>query len=88
MTDLLEELAWRGLIHDQTPALAERLTKGPVKGYIGFDPTASSLQIGNLVVVMLLAHLQRAGGSGVESLARDPPLTESQIIEYPEGLPV
>ncbi len=65
MTDLLEELAWRGLIHDQTPALAERLTKGPVKGYIGFDPTASSLQIGNLVVVMLLAHLQRAGGTPI-----------------------
>jgi tyrosyl-tRNA synthetase len=65
MNNLLDELGWRGLIHDQTPALAERLAKGPVKGYIGFDPTASSLQIGNLVAVMLLAHLQRAGGTPI-----------------------
>ncbi|MCZ6915956.1 MAG: tyrosine--tRNA ligase [Gemmatimonadetes bacterium] len=65
MTNLLEELGWRGLIHDQTPALAARLARGPITGYIGFDPTASSLQIGNLVVVMLLAHLQRAGGTPI-----------------------
>ncbi|MFB3111539.1 MAG: tyrosine--tRNA ligase [Gemmatimonadales bacterium] len=63
MDALLEELTWRGMIHDVTPGLAERLAKGPITGYGGFDPTAKSLQIGNLVLVMLLAHLQRAGGT-------------------------
>ena len=60
--DLLAELTWRGLIEDQTPGLRERLAKGPATGYGGFDPTAKSLQIGNLVPVMLLVHLQQAGG--------------------------
>lgn len=63
MKELLTELGWRGLIHDQTPGLEARLAKGPVCGYAGFDPTAVSLQIGNLVPVMLLAHLQRSGGT-------------------------
>ena len=62
MEQLLEELSWRGLLHDQTPRLQERLAEGPIAGYVGFDPTARSLQIGNLVPVMLLAHLQRHGG--------------------------
>lgn len=62
MTDLLAELSWRGLLQEVTPGLDERLTRGPITGYVGFDPTARSLQIGNLVPVMLLAHLQRAGG--------------------------
>jgi len=62
---LLDELAWRGLIQHQTPELAARLARGPVTGYIGFDPTAPSLQVGNLVPVMLLAHLQRAGGKPI-----------------------
>jgi tyrosyl-tRNA synthetase len=65
MQTLLDELAWRGLIQDQTPGLADRLARGPLSGYVGFDPTASSLQVGNLVPVMLLAHLQRAGGRPV-----------------------
>jgi tyrosyl-tRNA synthetase len=65
MTALLDELAWRGLLQDQTPGLAARLARGPVTGYAGFDPTAPSLQVGNLVPVMLLAHLQRAGGRPV-----------------------
>jgi tyrosyl-tRNA synthetase len=62
---LIDELAWRGLLQDQTPGLAKRLARGPIAGYAGFDPTASSLQVGNLVPVMLLAHLQRAGGRPV-----------------------
>ena len=63
MTDTyLTELHWRGLIQDQTPQLAERLRAGPLTGYAGFDPTAPSLQLGNVVPIMLLAHLQRAGG--------------------------
>ncbi len=65
MDTLLEELTWRGMIHDLTPGLAGRLAKGPITGYGGFDPTAKSLQIGNLVLVMLLAHLQRAGGTPI-----------------------
>jgi tyrosyl-tRNA synthetase len=62
MTDLLTELGSRGMIHDQTPGLAARLTGGPVTGYVGFDPTADSLHVGNLVPVMALAWLQRLGG--------------------------
>jgi len=62
MRQFLDELAWRGLLQDETPELRRRLASGPITGYVGFDPTAASLQIGNLVPVMLLAHLQRAGG--------------------------
>ena len=65
MDALLEELTWRGMIHDVTPGLAERLARGPITAYGGFDPTTPSLQIGNLVLVMLLAHLQRAGGTPI-----------------------
>lgn len=62
MNNFLEELRWRGLIHDMTPGLEEHLnTNAPVKGYIGFDPTAPSLTIGNYVQIMLLTFLQRAG---------------------------
>ncbi len=65
MRDLLGELRWRGLLQDHTPGLEERLSKGPITGYVGFDPTAPSLQVGNLVPIMLLAHLQRAGGKPI-----------------------
>ncbi len=65
MNALLAELTWRGLLHDHTPGLDARLARGPITGYVGFDPTAPSLQIGNLVPVMLLAHLQRAGGTPI-----------------------
>ena len=50
------------MVHDATPDLAERLAQGPMTGYAGFDPTADSLHIGNLVPVMALAWLQRLGG--------------------------
>jgi len=60
--DLLHTLQARGLVQDATPGLAERLTRGPITGYCGFDPTADSLHVGNLVPVMGLAWLQRAGG--------------------------
>ena len=59
--ELLEELKWRGLLQDHTPGLEEILAKKKIKGYAGFDPTADSLHIGNLVPVMLLQHLQRYG---------------------------
>ncbi len=60
-TDLLDELSWRGLLYQQTDGLSAHLTKGAVTGYCGFDPTASSLHVGNLVPVMGLVHLARAG---------------------------
>jgi tyrosyl-tRNA synthetase len=60
--DLLTELTWRGMYHDAMPGTAEHLASAaPVSGYIGFDPTAASLHIGNLATIMLLVHLQRAG---------------------------
>ncbi|MBU6324110.1 MAG: tyrosine--tRNA ligase [Bacteroidetes bacterium] len=59
--NLVEELRWRGLLHDLTPGVEELLQREQVSGYIGFDPTADSLHIGNLVPIMLLVHLQRAG---------------------------
>lgn len=61
MSALIEELKWRGLIHDITPGTEEQLDKEVTKGYVGFDPTADSLHIGNLVPIMLLTHLQRSG---------------------------
>jgi tyrosyl-tRNA synthetase len=60
--DLIEELRWRGMFHDMMPGTDEHLRQNaPITGYIGFDPTASSLHIGNLATIMLLVHLQRAG---------------------------
>jgi tyrosyl-tRNA synthetase len=63
MPTLIDELTPRGLIHDATPGLAERLRRGPITGYVGFDPTADSLHVGSLVPVMGLAWLQRTGGT-------------------------
>ncbi len=62
MPTLLDRLRERGLLHDATPGLAERLAQGPVTAYCGFDPTAESLHVGSLVPVMALAWLQREGG--------------------------
>ncbi len=61
MTDLLSTLTARGFVQDATPALAERLSKGRLTAYVGFDPTADSLHVGSLVPVMGLAWLQRHG---------------------------
>ncbi|RAK70039.1 tyrosine--tRNA ligase [Hymenobacter edaphi] len=59
---LIDELRWRGMFHDMMPGTDEQLNNhAPVSGYIGFDPTAASLHIGNLATIMLLVHLQRAG---------------------------
>jgi tyrosyl-tRNA synthetase len=58
---LLEELRWRGMVYQHTDGLPDALATGQLSAYAGFDPTASSLHIGNLVPVMGLAHLQRAG---------------------------
>ena len=61
MTGLLETLKSRGLLQDATAGLAERLRQGPLTSYVGFDPTADSLHVGNLVPVMGAAWLQRFG---------------------------
>jgi tyrosyl-tRNA synthetase len=59
--NFIEELKWRGMLQDMMPGTDELLKKGPVKGYIGFDPTSDSLGVGNLVQVMILLHFQRCG---------------------------
>ena len=61
MTGLLTTLKERGLLQDATAGLAERIERGPLTGYVGFDPTADSLHVGNLVPVMGAAWLQRSG---------------------------
>jgi tyrosyl-tRNA synthetase len=58
---LLDELQWRGLLYQHTEQVAAVLGAGAVRGYVGFDPTAASLHIGNLLPIMLLVHLQRHG---------------------------
>jgi tyrosyl-tRNA synthetase len=58
--NFLDELTWRGMLHDSTPGL-EDIIDQPLTGYIGFDPTAPSLTIGNYVQVMILTHFQRHG---------------------------
>jgi tyrosyl-tRNA synthetase len=59
--NFVEELKWRGMIHDIMPGTEELLNREVTTGYIGFDPTADSLHIGHMVQVMLLVHFQRAG---------------------------
>lgn len=59
--DFIEELTWRGMIHDMMPGTAEQLKKEMTTAYLGIDPTADSLHIGHLVGVMMLKHFQRCG---------------------------
>ncbi len=59
--NFVKELRWRGMLHDMMPGTEELLQKEMVSGYIGFDPTADSLGVGNLVQIMTLVHFQRAG---------------------------
>jgi tyrosyl-tRNA synthetase len=93
-TALLDELQWRGLLHDQTERLRDVLAAGPVSGYCGFDPTGPSLHVGSLTPIMTLVHLQRAGHrpvaliGGGTALIGDPsgkanerPLVAREVIE-------
>ena len=96
MPDLFAELEWRGFVQQATPHLKAHLAKGPVTAYCGFDPTAPSLQVGNLVPLMLLAQLQRGGhrpivlmGGGTGLIgdpsgrrAERPLLAREQLVEY------
>ncbi|MBK6399220.1 MAG: tyrosine--tRNA ligase [Bacteroidia bacterium] len=61
MKNFIEELRWRGMLHDMMPGTEELLNSEMVTGYIGFDPTADSLGVGNLVQIMTLLHFQNAG---------------------------
>lgn len=100
LSQFIEELKWRGMIHDMTPGTEEHLNKKITKGYIGFDPTARSLHIGNLATIMLLVHLQRAGHQpialvgGATGMIGDPSgksaernlLDENTLRENQEGI--
>lgn len=87
--NLIEELKWRGMLHDMTPGTEEQLAKEMTAGYVGFDPTADSLHIGNFVPIMLLVHLQRAGHKpvalvgGATGMVGDPSgkTQERQLLE-------
>ena len=57
--NFVEELRWRGMIHDIMPGIDDLLNKEPTVGYIGFDPTADSLHIGSLAQIMTLVHFQQ-----------------------------
>ena len=59
--NFVQELKWRGLLHDMTPETEKFLLENKTKGYIGFDPTADSLHIGSLVQIIILKHFQNAG---------------------------
>ena len=65
MTNFVEELGWRGLLHDIMPDTEAYLLKNKTAGYIGFDPTADSLHIGSLVQIIILMHFQKAGHSSI-----------------------
>jgi tyrosyl-tRNA synthetase len=59
--NFVEELRWRGMLHDIMPGTEDLLNKGMVSGYIGFDPTANSLHVGSLAQIMTMIHFQCAG---------------------------
>lgn len=88
MTDLLEELRWRGLIAQSTDAeaLAAALAAGPVTYYCGFDPTAPSLHHGHLVQLILMRHLQLAGHrplalvGGATGMIGDPRMSGERVL--------
>ncbi len=61
MKNFVEELRWRGMLHDIMPHTEEKLQEGMTSGYIGFDPTADSLHVGHLTQIMTLIHFQKAG---------------------------
>lgn len=61
MSNFVEELRWRGMLHDAMPGTEDQLAKEMTSAYVGFDPTADSLHIGNLVSIMMLRHFQNAG---------------------------
>src|SRR5690349_2237449 len=63
--DLYEDLQWRGMVSEATEGLRDAMAAGSLTGYIGFDPTASSLHVGSLLTILGLARLQRAGHNAI-----------------------
>ena len=59
--NFIDELKWRGMIHDIIPGTKKQFEKEITSAYIGFDPTSDSLHIGSLVQIMILVHLQKSG---------------------------
>ncbi|WP_114792134.1 tyrosine--tRNA ligase [Niabella yanshanensis] len=98
--DLIKELKWRGMVQDMIPGTDEQLKKEITTGYIGFDPTATSLHIGSLVPILLLVHMQKAGHKpialvgGATGMIGDPSgkseernlLNEAQLAENVAGI--
>ena len=92
MNDILAELQWRGLVAQTTDegALRDALTQGPITAYCGFDPTAPSLHFGNLVQLIVLRHLQRAGHrviclvGGSTGLIGDPRPSSERVLKTKE----
>ena len=92
MSDILDELQWRGLVAQTTdePALREALANGPITLYCGFDPTAPSLHMGHLVQLITMRHLQRAGHralclvGGSTGLIGDPKATAERTLNSKE----
>src|SRR5574344_1244681 len=84
--DFIEELQWRGMIHDRMPGTDEQLKSGMTTAYLGIDPTADSLHIGHLVGVMMLMHLQRCGHKpialvgGATGMIGDPSLKSQERV--------
>src|SRR5919107_3903913 len=85
--DLYSELQWRGLVYDATEGLRDVLAREQVTGYIGFDPTAASLHVGSLLVIMALARMQRFGhcpialvGGGTGMIGDPKPTTERALL--------
>ncbi len=92
MNTVLDELKWRGLLVESTDedALARHLAAGPVTFYVGFDPTAPSIHIGNLVQLIVARILQRAGHKplilvgGSTGMIGDPKATSERVLNSPE----
>lgn len=61
MNNIIDELYWRGLVHNKVPGIEYQLKKSPITLYVGFDPTSDSLHIGNLIPILIMTHFQYAG---------------------------
>src|ERR671928_551990 len=95
MTNLFDELQWRGLVSDATESVADLFEKEQVTAYIGFDPTSSSLHVGSLLTVMGLARLQRFGhspiaivGGGTGMIGDPSGKSQERVLLSPEQIEV